>query len=68
MLDEEWGATIHNGVMSWTGSVQAQVEVMAWARKHVQETAHEVKVRHYMSVDYDASEMDLSIWRALTGG
>lgn len=64
-----YGETIRNGVMSWTGSAQAQVEVMAWARGHVQEEpTHTVTVNHYMSLDFDASEMDKDIWKAITGG
>lgn len=67
--DLDYGGVIRNGVMSWTGSTQAQVEVMGWAQQHVrEEPTHRVKVNHYMTLDFDATEMDHDLWRAITGG
>lgn len=68
MIGGDYGELIRNGVVSWTGSVQAQIEVVGWARLHAAETGHTVKMRHYMSMEFDASEMDADMWRALTGG
>ena len=65
---EDYGETIHNGVMSLNGSVQAQVEVMTWAKQHAIETTHDVKVTHYIHMEFNATEMDRKVWEAITGG
>jgi len=64
----DYGERIHNGVMSWSGSVQAQIEVMNWAKSHADETGHTITVRHYISLDVEANEMDAEVWRKLTSG
>ena len=72
IIGEEYGETIHNGIMSRDSSAQAQAEVTEWARIHALLYDHKVKVSRYVTWDVtwdmEAKHFDPEVWEKLTNG
>lgn len=64
----DYGELIRNGVMSWTTSVQAQVEVVEWAKGHAIDTGHAVMVSRYITYPVMFDHIAPEIITAVNGG
>lgn len=69
MIGEDYGQTIYTGVVSIDASVQAQVEVVEWARIHaLVHEGHQVRVTRYVTFDVGVDTVDPEIWKLFSEG